>query len=91
MDYVVYGAMIAVPMGSTSVAALMFFVICAQFIPESARFNVSTGNTQAALDTLERIAKMNRSVMPEGRLVEPTLVSSQMGGPFPTIVATWKS
>lgn len=60
-------------MGSTSVAALMFFVICAQFIPESARFNVSTGNTQAALATLERIAKMNRSVMPEGRLVEPTL------------------
>ncbi|XP_032339337.1 putative transporter SVOPL isoform X2 [Camelus ferus] len=44
-----------------------------RFIPESARFNVSTGNTQAALATLERIAKMNRSVMPEGRLVEPIL------------------
>lgn len=56
-------------------AALMLFVICAQFIPESARFNVSTGNTQAALDTLESIARMNRSVMPEGQLVEPILVS----------------
>ncbi|XP_045648521.1 putative transporter SVOPL isoform X3 [Ursus americanus] len=44
-----------------------------QFIPESARFNVSTGNTQAALATLQRIAKMNRSVMPEGKLVEPIL------------------
>ncbi|XP_058387025.1 putative transporter SVOPL isoform X4 [Diceros bicornis minor] len=44
-----------------------------QFIPESARFNVSTGNTQAALATLERIAKINRSVMPEGKLVEPIL------------------
>ncbi|KAJ8782931.1 hypothetical protein J1605_009539 [Eschrichtius robustus] len=43
------------------------------FIPESARFNVSTGNTQAALVTLERIAKMNRSVMLEGKLVEPIL------------------
>uniref|UniRef100_A0A8C0R5X2 SVOP like n=1 Tax=Canis lupus dingo TaxID=286419 RepID=A0A8C0R5X2_CANLU len=43
------------------------------FIPESARFNVSTGNTQAALATLQRIAKMNRSVMPEGTLVEPIL------------------
>ncbi|KAK2508135.1 hypothetical protein MC885_013500 [Smutsia gigantea] len=43
------------------------------FIPESARFNVSAGNTQAALATLERIAKMNRSVLPEGKLVEPSL------------------
>lgn len=53
----------------------MFFVVCAQFIPESARFNVSTGNTQAALATLEHIARMNRSALPEGRLVEPVLVS----------------
>lgn len=59
----------------------MLFVICVQFIPESARFNVSTGNTQAALNTLESIAKMNRSVMPEGRLVEPILVSSHLGHP----------
>lgn len=64
-----------VSLGSTAIAALMFFVTYAQFIPESARFNVSTGNTQAALATLERIAKMNRSVMPEGKLVEPILVS----------------
>ncbi|KAL4669240.1 hypothetical protein H8959_007794 [Pygathrix nigripes] len=44
-----------------------------QFIPESARFNVSTGNTQAALATLNHIARMNHSVMPEGKLVEPVL------------------
>lgn len=56
---------------------------CAQFIPESARFNVSTGKTQAALATLQRIAKMNRSVMPEGKLVEPILVSSRRGGLLP--------
>ncbi|EAW83889.1 hypothetical protein LOC136306, isoform CRA_c [Homo sapiens] len=48
-------------------------VVNKQFIPESARFNVSTGNTRAALATLERVAKMNRSVMPEGKLVEPVL------------------
>lgn len=48
-------------------------IMAFKFIPESARFNVSTGNTQAALATLERIAKMNRSVMPEGKLVEPIL------------------
>ncbi|KAK1335103.1 hypothetical protein QTO34_004683 [Cnephaeus nilssonii] len=59
--------------GFRAAAALMFFVTCAQFIPESARFNVSTGNTQAALATLQHIAKMNRSAMPEGRLGEPIL------------------
>ena len=74
-DGVVYETVMVVSLGSTAVAILMFFVTYAQFIPESARFNVSTGNTQAALATLERIAKMNRSVMPEGKLVEPILVS----------------
>nr|XP_045016854.1 putative transporter SVOPL isoform X1 [Jaculus jaculus] len=48
-------------------------VMAFKFIPESARFNVSTGNTEAALSTLERIAKVNRSVMPQGQLVEPIL------------------
>ncbi|XP_037692001.1 putative transporter SVOPL isoform X2 [Choloepus didactylus] len=51
----------------------IILVMAFKFIPESARYNVSTGNTQAALATLERIAKMNRSVMPEGKLVEPIL------------------
>ncbi|XP_031237422.1 putative transporter SVOPL isoform X5 [Mastomys coucha] len=51
----------------------IILIMAFKFIPESARFNVSTGNTQAALNTLESIAKMNRSVMPEGRLVEPIL------------------
>ncbi|XP_045648518.1 putative transporter SVOPL isoform X1 [Ursus americanus] len=51
----------------------IILILAFKFIPESARFNVSTGNTQAALATLQRIAKMNRSVMPEGKLVEPIL------------------
>ncbi|KAI5274013.1 Transporter Svopl-Like [Manis pentadactyla] len=51
----------------------IILILAFKFIPESARFNVSTGNTQAALATLERIAKMNHSVLPEGRLVEPIL------------------
>ncbi|XP_016831510.2 putative transporter SVOPL isoform X1 [Cricetulus griseus] len=51
----------------------IILIMAFKFIPESARFNVSTGNTQAALDTLESIARMNRSVMPEGQLVEPIL------------------
>lgn len=45
-----------------------------QFIPESARYNVSTGNVAAALATLQKIAKMNGAVMPEGVLTEPAKV-----------------
>uniref|UniRef100_A0A7N4P081 SVOP like n=1 Tax=Sarcophilus harrisii TaxID=9305 RepID=A0A7N4P081_SARHA len=48
----------------------IILILAFKFIPESARFNVSTGNTQAAVATLERIARINRSVMPEGKLVE---------------------
>ncbi|NWY43220.1 SVOP protein, partial [Sylvia atricapilla] len=42
-----------------------------KFIPESARYHVSTGNTGAALATLRRIASMNGVAMPEGQLREP--------------------
>ncbi|XP_070473980.1 putative transporter SVOPL isoform X9 [Equus przewalskii] len=51
----------------------IILIMAFKFIPESARFNVSTGNTQAAMTTLESIAKMNSSAMPEGKLVEPIL------------------
>lgn len=51
------------------------FLLCFQFIPESARYNVSTGNTGAALVTLQRIASMNGVAMPEGQLREPAKVS----------------
>lgn len=45
-----------------------------QFIPESARYNVSAGKVDAARQTLQRIARMNRVALPEGRLVEPVVV-----------------
>uniref|UniRef100_A0A8C9DR80 SVOP like n=1 Tax=Prolemur simus TaxID=1328070 RepID=A0A8C9DR80_PROSS len=51
----------------------IILIVAFKFIPESARFNVSTGNTRAALATLESIARMNRSAMPEGTLAEPIL------------------
>lgn len=50
-------------------------LLCFQFIPESARFNVSTGNTGAALATLHRIASMNGVAVPQGQLREPPKVS----------------
>ncbi|XP_052523390.1 putative transporter SVOPL isoform X4 [Tympanuchus pallidicinctus] len=49
----------------------IILIMVFKFIPESARYNVSTGNNAAALATLQRIAKMNRAAMPEGVLQEP--------------------
>ncbi|XP_053575656.1 putative transporter SVOPL [Bombina bombina] len=49
----------------------IILIIVFRFIPESARFNVSVGKSQAATDTLQWIANMNRSKMPEGTLKEP--------------------
>uniref|UniRef100_A0A8C2QB81 SVOP-like n=1 Tax=Cyprinus carpio TaxID=7962 RepID=A0A8C2QB81_CYPCA len=45
------------------------------FIPESARFQVSAGNIQGAMSTLNWIAKMNGATLPEGELREPEVVS----------------
>ncbi|XP_027655189.1 putative transporter SVOPL isoform X1 [Falco rusticolus] len=49
----------------------ILLILVFKFIPESARYNVSTGNVAAALATLQRIAKTNGAVMPEGVLREP--------------------
>ncbi|TRZ12391.1 hypothetical protein HGM15179_014718 [Zosterops borbonicus] len=49
----------------------ILLILVFKFIPESARYNVSTGNTGAALVTLQRIASMNGVAMPEGQLREP--------------------
>ncbi|KAL9853914.1 LOW QUALITY PROTEIN: putative transporter SVOPL [Geothlypis trichas] len=49
----------------------ILLILVFKFIPESARYNVSTGNTGAALATLQRIARINRAAVPEGHLREP--------------------
>ncbi|XP_068442867.1 putative transporter SVOPL [Clinocottus analis] len=61
-----------------SVAPSVILLFLFQFIPESARYNVSAGNMAAAVETLQRIAKMNRASLPPGRLLEPP--SEQRGG-----------
>ncbi|XP_041114457.1 putative transporter SVOPL [Polyodon spathula] len=48
----------------------IILIVLFKFIPESARYNVSSGNTKVAIETLQKIAKMNRACLPEGRLVE---------------------
>ncbi|CAL8323403.1 unnamed protein product [Lota lota] len=54
-----------------SVAPSILLLFLFNFIPESARYNVSAGNTRAAVETLEWIARMNNASMPPGILVEP--------------------
>ncbi|KAM4748710.1 putative transporter SVOPL [Rhinophrynus dorsalis] len=49
----------------------IILILVFKFIPESARFNVSVGKHQAAVDTLQRIARINHSKMPEGTIKEP--------------------
>uniref|UniRef100_A0A8C3EGU7 SVOP like n=1 Tax=Corvus moneduloides TaxID=1196302 RepID=A0A8C3EGU7_CORMO len=49
----------------------ILLILVFKFIPESARYNMTTGNTAVALATLQRIARMNGVAMPEGQLREP--------------------
>ncbi|RVE56833.1 hypothetical protein OJAV_G00225060 [Oryzias javanicus] len=56
-----------------SVTPSVVLIFLFKFIPESARYNVSAGKVDAARQTLQRIARMNRAALPEGRLVEPAV------------------
>ena len=55
---------------------MIFFL---QWLPESARFDMTRGNRERALATLERIAKDNGKPMPLGKLIEPSSKVSPMG------------
>ncbi|KAK1790384.1 hypothetical protein P4O66_014281, partial [Electrophorus voltai] len=57
-----------------------------QFIPESARFQVSVGNIRGAVATLRRIARMNKTSLPDGDLREP--VVTEMGNALTIINPT---
>uniref|UniRef100_A0A096LQ99 SVOP-like n=1 Tax=Poecilia formosa TaxID=48698 RepID=A0A096LQ99_POEFO len=56
-----------------SITPSIILIFLFKFIPESARYNVSAGKVDAAVKTLQRIARMNRASLPPGRLVEPAL------------------
>ncbi|XP_017948082.2 putative transporter SVOPL [Xenopus tropicalis] len=49
----------------------IILILVFKFIPESARYHVSVGKDQAAMDTLRWIANINCSAMPEGTIKEP--------------------
>lgn len=52
-----------------SAAPLFVFAVITPWLPESARYHVTSGQTDKALTTLEQIAKDNRKPMLLGRLV----------------------
>lgn len=54
-----------------SAMPLLLFTLCCFWLPESARYDITRGNTEKALATLARIAKENGKPMPLGKLVEP--------------------
>lgn len=56
-----------------SITPSIILIFLFKFIPESARYNVTAGKVDAAVKTLQRIARMNRTSLPPGRLVEPAL------------------
>ncbi|KAI1883349.1 hypothetical protein AGOR_G00230510 [Albula goreensis] len=56
-----------------SIIPSLILILLFQFIPESARYNVSAGKVKSAVATLQLIARMNRAPLPEGDLVEPEL------------------
>ncbi|CAK6983748.1 putative transporter SVOPL [Scomber scombrus] len=76
MLIIVLGMLVVPTMGwrwmiRLSLTPSIILIFLFMFIPESARYNVSAGNIQAAVNTLNRIATMNRASLPPGRLMEP--------------------
>ncbi|KAJ8312585.1 hypothetical protein KUTeg_009958 [Tegillarca granosa] len=56
-----------------SALPLLIFSSCCFWLPESARYDITRGQVEKALATIERIAKENGKPMPLGRLVEPSV------------------
>ncbi|XP_063068649.1 putative transporter SVOPL [Engraulis encrasicolus] len=78
------GSMLIIIMGMTVVPTLgwrwmirisiipsLILILLFKFIPESARFQVSVGNTRGAMETLQWIARLNNTHLPPGELREP--------------------
>ena len=53
----------------SSLPSLAFVIAASTWLPESARFNAASGHSDAALETLERIANDNGKPMLLGRLI----------------------
>lgn len=62
-----------------SALPLLVFSACCFWLPESARYDMTRGNRERALATLERIAKENGKPMPLGKLVEPSAKATSRG------------
>ena len=50
--------------------------LCFQYLPESARYLVAAGKKHDAMKILQKAAKMNRSTLPQGTVVDSHVVST---------------
>ncbi|KAK3084065.1 hypothetical protein FSP39_007577 [Pinctada imbricata] len=62
-----------------SATPLLIFSICCFWLPESARYDITRGQTDKAMATLQRIAKDNGKPMPLGKLVESSSAATSRG------------
>ncbi|XP_078684301.1 synaptic vesicle 2-related protein-like [Branchiostoma floridae x Branchiostoma belcheri] len=58
----------------------LIVAICCKWIPESVRYHVASGQLEKARETLQRIARENKSSLPPGKLV--ALVITEKRGQF---------
>ena len=53
-------------------------IVCfLQFLPESARYLVAAGKSDEAMVILHQAAKLNRSSLPKGEIIDSATVSSR--------------
>ncbi|XP_055958029.1 synaptic vesicle 2-related protein isoform X1 [Patella vulgata] len=62
-----------------SALPLLFFSMSCAWLPESARYDVTRGDYDKAVATLERVARENGKPMPAGKLVEPVTENIKRG------------
>jgi MFS family permease len=70
-------------LGLSSLPLLVFFMFC-YWLPESARFDLTSGRPEKALKTLEQISSDNKAPLPAGSL---GLVKQQKRGEFITLLS----
>ncbi|KAK0417939.1 hypothetical protein QR680_013289 [Steinernema hermaphroditum] len=65
-----------------SALPLLFFSFSCFWLPESARYYMASGRPEMALKTLQKVARENGKMLPEGKLIDRAIHKSQSRGNF---------
>ncbi|TKR68112.1 hypothetical protein L596_024145 [Steinernema carpocapsae] len=68
-----------------SALPLLFFAFSCIWLPESARYYMASGRTDMALKTLQKVARENGKILPEGQLVDKAVQNGQNRGSFASL------